>query len=100
MTGRAGRRGLDDEGHAIVCFAPEVALVDVGRVALAPPSDLHSSFRPTYNFTANLINHFDYDTALEVVQRSFAQFETDHRPRSEERPLGAPNADRMADGPA
>jgi superfamily II RNA helicase len=88
MTGRAGRRGLDDEGHAIVCFANEVALSDVGRVALAPPSDLHSSFRPTYNFTANLINHFDFETALEVVQRSFAQFETDHRPNGAKRPLG------------
>ena len=88
MTGRAGRRGLDDEGHAIVCFAPEVALHDVARVALAPPSDLHSSFRPTYNFTANLINHFEFDTALEVVQRSYAQFETDHRPTGAKRPLG------------
>jgi ATP-dependent RNA helicase HelY len=88
MTGRAGRRGLDDEGHAIVCFTPEVALRDVGRVALAPPSELHSSFRPTYNFTANLINRFDFETALEVVQRSYAQFETDHRPRGTKRPLG------------
>ena len=88
MTGRAGRRGLDDEGHAIVCFANEVALADVGRVALAPPSDLHSSFRPTYNFTANLINHFEFDTALEVVQRSYAQFETDRRPTGSKRPLG------------
>jgi len=88
MTGRAGRRGLDDEGHAIVCFANEVALADVGRVALAPPSDLHSSFRPTYNLTANLINHFEFETALEVVQRSFAQFETDHRPSGTKRPLG------------
>jgi len=88
MTGRAGRRGLDDEGHAIVCFANEVALSDVGRVALAPPSDLHSSFRPTYNFTANLVNHFEFETALEVVRRSFAQFETDHRPSGSKRPLG------------
>lgn len=88
MTGRAGRRGLDDEGHAIVCFAPEVALQDVGRIAIAPPSDLHSSFRPTYNFTANLINHFDFDTALEVVQRSYAQFEANHRPAGNKRPLG------------
>ncbi len=88
MTGRAGRRGLDDEGHAIVCFANDVALHDVGRVALAPPSDLHSSFRPTYNFTANLINHFDFETALEVVQRSFAQFETDRRPAGTKRSLG------------
>ncbi len=88
MTGRAGRRGLDDEGHAIVCFATDVAFHDVGRVALAPPSDLHSSFRPTYNFTANLINHFDFDTALDVVRRSFAQFETDRRPASSKRSLG------------
>lgn len=88
MTGRAGRRGLDDEGHAIVCFANEAALHDIGRVALAPPSDLHSSFRPTYNFTANLIHHFEFETALEVVQRSYAQFETDHRPTGSKRPLG------------
>ncbi len=87
MTGRAGRRGLDDEGHAIVCFASDLSLHDVGRVALAPPADLHSSFRPTYNFTANLINHFDYETALDVVQRSFAQFENDRRPAGHRRPL-------------
>jgi ATP-dependent RNA helicase HelY len=87
MTGRAGRRGLDDEGHAIVCYSSDLSLHDVGRVALAPPADLHSSFRPTYNFTANLVNHFDYETALEVVQRSFAQFENDRRPSSHKRPL-------------
>ena len=45
-------------------------------------------FDPTYNFTANLINHFDFETALEVVQRSYAQFETDHRPSGTKRPLG------------
>ena len=88
MTGRAGRRGLDDEGHAIVCFAQEVALLDVGRVAISHPSELHSSFRPTYNFTANLINHFEFETALEVVQRSYAQFEADHRPAGSRRSLG------------
>ncbi len=87
MTGRAGRRGLDDEGHAVVCFATDLAVQDVGRVALAPPADLHSSFRPTYNLTANLINHFDQATALEVVQRSFAQFENDRRPAGRRRPL-------------
>lgn len=88
MTGRAGRRGLDDEGHAIVCFTPETQLYDIGRVTLAPPSDLHSSFRPTYNFTANLINHFPQETAIEVVRRSYAQFEADRRPTGSKRPLG------------
>ena len=87
MTGRAGRRGLDDEGHAIVCFSSDVSLLDVARVATAPPSDLHSSFRPTYNLTANLISHFEFETAVEVVQRSFAQFESRHRPAGSRRPL-------------
>ncbi len=87
MTGRAGRRGLDDEGHAVVCFSPEIALFDVGRVALAAPGDLHSSFRPTYNFTANLINHFDQETATNVVERSFAQFESARRPGASKRSL-------------
>lgn len=87
MTGRAGRRGLDDEGHAIICFSNETALHDVARVAVAAPNDLHSSFRPTYNFTANLINHFEFETAVEVVQRSYAQFEAEHRPTAARRPL-------------
>ena len=87
MTGRAGRRGLDDEGHAVVCFAPELALHDIGRVSIAHPSELHSSFRPTYNFTANLMNHFEYETAVEVVQQSYAQFETNHRPAGSKRSL-------------
>ena len=87
MTGRAGRRGLDDEGHAVVCFSIETSLVDVGRVATAPPPDLHSSFRPTYNLTANLIHHFDLATATEVVERSFAQFEADRRPAATRWPL-------------
>ncbi|HEV2428100.1 MAG TPA: DEAD/DEAH box helicase [Acidimicrobiales bacterium] len=87
MTGRAGRRGLDDEGHAVVCFSLETSLVDVARVATAPPPDLHSSFRPTYNLTANLTHHFDLATATEVVERSFAQFEANRRPTASRWPL-------------
>ncbi len=87
LTGRAGRRGLDDEGHAVVCFATETALFDVARVALAPPPDLHSSFRPTYNFTANLLHHFDRDTAISILNQSYAQFEADRRATSARRPL-------------
>lgn len=87
MAGRAGRRGLDEEGHAVVCFAPEVSLADIGRIATSPPPDLHSSFRPTYNFTANLIHHVDYETAVTILQRSFAQFEASRRPGGARRPL-------------
>ena len=87
LSGRAGRRGLDDEGHAVVCFANEVALRDVARVALSPPSELHSSFKPTYNLTANLMAHVTQETALEIVRSSYAQFEADHRPTASRRSL-------------
>jgi ATP-dependent RNA helicase HelY len=62
-------------------------MADIGRVALSPPPDLHSSFRPTYNFTANLIHHVDYDTAVTLLERSYAQFEANRRPGGARRPL-------------
>jgi superfamily II RNA helicase len=87
LTGRAGRRGLDDEGHAVLVFNPETPFSDMARVALAPPPDLHSSFRPTYNLTANLVGRFDRETALAVLSRSYAQFEADRRSGPQRRPL-------------
>ena len=83
LTGRAGRRGLDDEGHAVIVFSPETPFADMARVALAPPPDLHSSFRPTYNLTANLVGRFDRATAHEVL---VAQL----RPVRDRPPRGAP----------
>lgn len=79
LTGRAGRRGLDDEGHAVVVFNSDTTLMEIARVAVAPPPDLHSSFRPTYNLTTNLLHHFDRETSIEILQRSYAQFEVDRR---------------------
>jgi superfamily II RNA helicase len=87
MTGRAGRRGLDDEGHAVVCFANETSMNEIGRVALSPAPDLHSSFRPTYNLTANLIHHFDRETAEVILHQSYAQFEADRSPSGPRRSL-------------
>jgi len=79
LTGRAGRRGLDDEGHAVVLWSPETTFGEVARVALAPPPDLRSSFRPTYNLAVNLVGRFDRPTAIEVLRRSFAQWQYTHR---------------------
>ena len=95
LTGRAGRRGLDDEGHAVIVFSPETHFADMGRVALAPPPDLHSTFRPTYNLTANLVSRFDRPTAHEVLARSYAQFEADRRAGPQRRPLTETLARRL-----
>jgi len=75
LTGRAGRRGLDEEGHAIVLWSSETTFTEAARVASAPPPDLRSAFRPTYNLAVNLVSRFDHDTAHAVLHRSFAQWQ-------------------------
>jgi ATP-dependent RNA helicase HelY len=75
LTGRAGRRGLDEEGHAVVQWSTEITFAEAARVAAAPPPDLRSAFRPTYNLAVNLVSRFDRDTVGRVLQRSFAQWQ-------------------------
>ena len=87
LTGRAGRRGLDEEGHAVVAWSSEITFAEVARVASAPPPDLRSAFRPTYNLAVNLVARFDRDTAHEVLDRSFAQWQA-HKPDLLARQLG------------
>ena len=75
LTGRAGRRGLDEEGHAVVAWSSEITFAEAARVASAPPPNLRSAFRPTYNLAVNLVSRFDRETAGAVLQRSFAQWQ-------------------------
>src|SRR6202012_5574583 len=65
LTGRAGRRGLDEEGHAVVSWSNEITFGELARIAAAPPPDLRSAFRPTYNLAVNLVSRFDRETANE-----------------------------------
>ncbi len=87
LTGRAGRRGLDDEGHAVVAWSNEVPFAEAARVASAPPPDLRSAFRPTYNLAVNLVSRFDRATAERVLERSFAQWQA-RKPDLVSRQLG------------
>ena len=82
LTGRAGRRGLDAEGHAVVAWSPETAVADAARIAVAPPPDLRSAFRPTYNLAVNLVRRFDRPEALELLRRSFGQWQASRRSAS------------------
>ena len=75
LTGRAGRRGLDEEGHAVVAWSSEITFGEAARVASAQPPDLRSAFRPTYNLAVNLVARFDRETAHDVLHRSFAQWQ-------------------------
>jgi ATP-dependent RNA helicase HelY len=76
LTGRAGRRGIDTEGHAFVCWSPFVPFDQVAALALSRRFALTSSFRPTYNMTANLVRRYDPEDAHRLLNRSFAQFQS------------------------
>jgi ATP-dependent RNA helicase HelY len=77
LTGRAGRRGIDVEGHAVVIWAPEVDPRHVAGLASTRTYPLRSSFRPSYNMAVNLVGSVGAATARELLESSFAQFQAD-----------------------
>ncbi|HZK05213.1 MAG TPA: DEAD/DEAH box helicase [Actinomycetaceae bacterium] len=77
LTGRAGRRGIDVEGHAVVLHSPEVDVESVAGLASKRTYPLRSAFRATYNMSVNLLARMSHEQAREVLQTSFAQFQAD-----------------------
>lgn len=77
LTGRAGRRGIDVEGHAVIQWTEGLDPQAVAALASRRTYPLNSSFRPTYNMAVNLIDQFGQARAREVLESSFAQFQAD-----------------------
>jgi ATP-dependent RNA helicase HelY len=77
LTGRAGRRGIDVEGHAVVQWARGIDPLAVGGLASTRTYPLRSSFRPTYNMAVNLVAQVGREVAREILETSFAQFQAD-----------------------
>jgi len=77
LTGRAGRRGIDIDGHAVVLWSPEVDPAAVGGLASTRTYPLRSSFAPSYNMAANLVSQLGRAAARDLLGSSFAQFQAD-----------------------
>jgi ATP-dependent RNA helicase HelY len=77
LTGRAGRRGLDEIGDAIVLWSPWVRFDEVAQLASSSSFHLRSAFRPTYNMAANLIRTHSHEEAHRLLNLSFAQYQAD-----------------------
>jgi len=77
LTGRAGRRGIDIEGHAVVVEHPGFDVGQLGRLASRRTYPLISSFQPSYNMTINLVSSMGEARAREVLELSFAQYQAD-----------------------
>ncbi|MCL2455514.1 MAG: DEAD/DEAH box helicase [Micrococcales bacterium] len=77
LTGRAGRRGIDTEGHAVVLGRPGLDPVHLAGLASRRLYPLRSSFAPTYNMAVNLVAGVGRERAREVLEMSFAQHQAD-----------------------
>ncbi|HET9611370.1 MAG TPA: DEAD/DEAH box helicase [Acidimicrobiales bacterium] len=77
LTGRAGRRGIDDLGYAIVLWSPFVPFDQVASLASSRTYGLRSAFRPTYNMAANLVRRYEPADAHHLLNLSFGQFQAD-----------------------
>ncbi|MET0714190.1 MAG: DEAD/DEAH box helicase [Mycetocola sp.] len=77
LTGRAGRRGIDVEGHAVIAWQEGLHPQSVASLASRRSYPLNSSFKPTYNMAANLIDQFGRERTREILESSFAQFQAD-----------------------
>src|SRR5580704_6168663 len=77
LTGRAGRRGIDVEGHAVVLWQPGLDPGAVAGLASTRTYPLNSSFRPSYNMAVNLTGWAGRARASRLLESSFAQFQAD-----------------------
>ena len=77
LTGRAGRRGIDVEGHGVVLWSADLDPKSVAGLASTRTYPLKSSFRPSYNMAVNLVHQVGRSTARELLESSFAQFQAD-----------------------
>ena len=85
LTGRAGRRGIDTAGTAVVLHDGRVPVERVGAIASEGSHPLRSRFQPSYNMAVNLVANYDRNRAEELVGASFAQFRREHRRQELER---------------
>lgn len=77
LTGRAGRRGIDVEGHAVIAWERGLDLNVLQGLASARSHEVNSVFTPTYNMAVNLLRNRSVQEVHQALERSFAQFQTD-----------------------
>ena len=77
LTGRAGRRGIDVEGSAVVVWHQGFDPGALAGLASTRTYPLRSSFRPSYNMAVNLVGSVGWHASRELLETSFAQFQAD-----------------------
>ncbi|RKQ83947.1 ATP-dependent RNA helicase HelY [Mycolicibacterium mucogenicum 261Sha1.1M5] len=89
LTGRAGRRGIDIEGHSVVVWSDAVDVEELSQLAGTRSFPVKSTFRPTANMAVNLLQRLSYVQARDTLELSFAQFQADRAVVDQARELQA-----------
>lgn len=98
LTGRAGRRGLDAQGHAYTLWSPHTSFAETARLVASTDYELESAFTPTYNMAANLIATRSREDAVALLRQSFAQYRADARLARAAQPAASQKSSRAEVG--
>ncbi len=79
MSGRAGRRGMDEEGFVTVVGSAHETAEEVAELASSIANPLESRFTPGYSMVLNLLQRFDMDETRELILKSFGYFTSSKR---------------------
>lgn len=79
MSGRAGRRGMDEIGYVVVVGTPFQSPEEVYELAVSGANPLESKFSPSYSMVLNLLQRFSIDEAKELILKTFGYFSSTDR---------------------
>ena len=79
MSGRAGRRGMDEIGYVTIVGSAFQTPEEVAELVLSDANPLESKFSPSYSMVLNLLQRFSLEEAKELVLKSFGYFSSNSR---------------------
>ena len=79
MSGRAGRRGMDEVGYVVIVGTQFQTPEEVAELVLSDANPLESRFAPGYSMVLNLLQRFSLDEAKELILKSFGYFSSGSR---------------------
>ncbi|HYO49776.1 MAG TPA: DEAD/DEAH box helicase, partial [Chloroflexia bacterium] len=93
MAGRAGRRGIDAQGHVVIPYSPWVTFHEALNIATGPLRPVESAFTMRYNSVLNLWDPPNGERVLRVMSASLLQFQQSRRLRDLEQELDEAEAE-------
>ena len=79
MSGRAGRRGMDEIGYVTIVGTAFQSPEEVAELVLSEANPLESKFSPSYSMVLNLLQRFTLEETKELVLKSFGYFSSNYR---------------------